>query len=304
MSILVVGSIALDTVKTPSGMVKDVLGGSATYFSVSASFFSPVNLVAVVGTDFPSKYIEIFKKRNIDLKGLTIKEGKTFRWQAEYSYDLNNVNTISTQLNVFSDFRPKIPDEYKKSEFVFLANIDPKLQNYILSQVNSPKLVASDTMSHWIKTASKELINFLKKVDIFFLNDTEARLLTGKNNLLEAAKTILKFGPKRIIIKKGEHGAMMISKNSFFCLPSFLLKKVYDPTGAGDTFAGGLIGYLAMKKNIDERSLRKALVYGTVMATFAIEDFSLRRMLKIKMNDIKKRLKEFCNLARFDYDRL
>ncbi|MCM8787081.1 MAG: PfkB family carbohydrate kinase [Candidatus Omnitrophica bacterium] len=304
MSILVVGSIALDTVKTPYGLSKDILGGSATYFSISASFFSPVKLVAIVGTDFPSKYIKIFKKRKIDLKGLTIKEGKTFRWQAEYSDDLNKVTTISTQLNVFSDFRPKILDEYKKAKFVFLANIDPKLQDYILSQVKSPQLVAADTMSHWIKEDTKDLINFLKKVDIFFLNDTEARLLTGENNLLKAAKSILKFGPKRIIIKKGEHGSMMVSNDSIFCLPSFLLEKVYDPTGAGDTFAGGLMGYLAMKRKINEEILRKALAYGTVMATFVIEDFSLKKLLKITRYDIKNRLKEFCNLVKFDYDRL
>jgi sugar/nucleoside kinase (ribokinase family) len=299
MSILVVGSVAFDTVKTPLKKSKDVLGGSATYFSISASFFSPVNLVAVVGKDFPKKYIDLFKKRGIDTQGLTIDSGRTFRWEGEYGWDFNNVKTIATHLNVFSNFNPQIPKEYKDSKYLFLANIDPQIQESVLRQVNNPKLVACDTMNHWIKNKRKELVNFLKKVDIFFLNDSEARQLSGENSLFKAAKAIFKFGPKKIIIKKGEHGALLFSKNSLFCVPAFLLEEVFDPTGAGDTFAGGVMGYLATSDKVNEKNLRKALAYGSIMATFAVEDFSLNRLVSITRTDINKRFKKFRELISF-----
>jgi len=296
MSILVVGSVALDTIETPSGFRKDLLGGSATYFSISASFFSPVNLVAVVGRDFSLKYIDLFKKRKIDINGLEIKDGETFRWEAKYNTDLNNVKTISTKLNVFSDFKPNIPDNYILSDYVFLANIDPQLQEFVLEKIKKPKLIASDTMSHWIIEKKKALIKLLKKIDIFFLNETEARLFSGENNLYKAAKSILKFGPKNVIIKKGENGALLFSTNSIFSVPAFLLENVIDPTGAGDTFAGGVIGYLSSSKDKD---LKKAILYGTVLASFAVEDFSINRLINIKFFDIQKRLNAFKKIINY-----
>lgn len=299
MSILVVGSVALDTIKTPHARCEEVLGGSATFFSFSARMFSQVNLVAVVGRDFPVKYLKLFKDKGINIAGLKISEGETFRWEGEYTYDFNSAKTISTHLNVFSGFNPKIPAEYKHSKYVFLANIDPQIQERVLRQVIRPKLVACDTMNHWIENKKKHLTRFLKKVDILFLNDAEARQLSEENNLLRAAKAIFKFGPKRIIIKKGEHGALLFSKNSCFCLPAFLLEEVFDPTGAGDTFAGGVMGYLANQKNLNDDSLRRAIVYGNIMATFAVEDFGPWRLVSLTKPEIEKRLKEFKRLTCF-----
>jgi len=299
MSILVVGSVALDTVKTPLDERKDVLGGSATYFSISASFFNPVNLVAVVGSDFPSRHLAAFKKRGVDFKGLEVRHGKTFRWSGRYGWDFNEAKTLKTCLNVFSQFNPRIPDKYKRSDYIFLANIDPELQSEVLKQVSNPRLVACDTMNYWIENKPKALIRTLKKVDMLLLNDSEARQLTGKNNLPGAAKAIHKLGPKHIIIKKGEHGALLSSDNSFFCIPAFLLDSVVDPTGAGDTFAGGVIGHLAKSRVINKARLREAVVYGTVMATFAVSGFSVRGLYAISKQDINKRFKEFKKLTCF-----
>ncbi|MFA5008833.1 MAG: PfkB family carbohydrate kinase [Candidatus Omnitrophota bacterium] len=299
MSILVVGSVALDSIKTPYSRCEEVLGGSATFFSLSARLFSQVNLVAVVGRDFPAKYLKLFKEKGININGLEIAEGETFRWEGEYEWDFNSAKTIATHLNVFSDFNPKIPAEYKHSKYVFLANIDPEIQERVLKQVINPKLVACDTMNHWIDSKKKQLTRFLKKVDILFLNDGEARQLSGENNLLKAAKAIFKFGPKRIIIKKGEHGAMLFSKNSVFCVPAFLLEEVYDPTGAGDTFAGGVMGYLARHDSLSDTALRRALVHGNIMATFAVEDFGPWRLVSLTKPEIEKRLKEFKRLTCF-----
>ncbi|MDP2923353.1 MAG: PfkB family carbohydrate kinase [Candidatus Omnitrophota bacterium] len=299
MSILVVGSVAFDNIRTPLGKHRDVLGGSATYFSLSASFFSPVNLVAVVGSDFPDKYLKLFKDKGIDLEGLVIAEGNTFRWEGEYGWDFNNAKTISTCLNVFATFNPRIPKEYKNSKYLFLANIDPQIQEAVLHQVFRPKLIACDTMNHWITSKREHLLKFLKKVDLFFLNDAEARQLSGENNLLKAAKAIFRFGPKRVIVKKGEHGALFFSPNSIFCVPAFLLEEVVDPTGAGDTFAGGVMGYLAKAGKIDEESLRKALVYASVMATFAVEDFGPWKLASIVRADINRRFKEFRKITYF-----
>jgi sugar/nucleoside kinase (ribokinase family) len=299
MSILIVGSVAFDTITTPFGSCKEVLGGSATYSSLSASFFSPVRLVAVVGEDFPHRYIELFKKHSIDTAGLKVEHGQTFRWIGEYSWDCNCAKTIATHLNVFSHFNPVIPKQYTGSDYVFLANIDPQIQEQVLMQVRRPKLVVCDTMNHWIANKKDQLVRFLKHVDIFLLNVAEARQLSGENNLVYAARTILKFGAQRVIIKKGEHGALLFGKNSVFCVPAFLLESVFDPTGAGDTFAGGLMGYLAGCGKITEANLRKAVVYGTVMATFAVEKFSVQRLLEIKKKDVQKRLKEFIKLTSF-----
>ena len=299
MSILVVGSVALDTIKTPFGKCKDVLGGSATYFSVSANFFSPVNLVAVVGKDFPSKYLNFFKTKGIDIKGLASERGKTFRWEGEYSWDFSNPKTISTHLNVFANFNPDIPREYRNSKYVFLANIDPRIQKKVLSQIAKPRLVACDTMNYWIENRRRDLIKLLKKVDIFFLNESETRELTGEANLVKAAKAILRFGPKRVIVKKGEHGSLLFSGNSIFSTPAYLMESVFDPTGAGDTFAGGVMGYLAACRTQNEANLKKAIAYGSVMATFAVENFSLRRLGAIKKSDIIRRFRKFRKLTYF-----
>ena len=300
MSLLVVGSVALDTIQTPFGIRKNILGGSATYFSVSARFFSPVNIVAVVGEDFPAAHINFLKNKGIGIEGLSIQPGgKTFRWEGAYSWDFNNAKTIATHLNVFADFNPRLPAGYRKSKYVFLANIDPQIQAAVLNQVDNPRFVACDTMNHWITNKRKDLIKFLNKVDLLFLNDAEARQLSGENNLYKAALAINKFGPKKLIIKKGEHGALLFSKNSTFSVPAFLLKDVVDPTGAGDTFAGAVMGYLAQRGRFDDATLRRALVWGNVMATFAVEGFSLSRLAGVNGAAIRKRLKEFQALVSF-----
>jgi len=298
MSILAVGSVALDTIRTPQGKGKDVLGGSATYFSISASFFSCVNLVAVVGRDFPPKYSRLLKKRGINLGGLVIKEGKTFRWGGEYGWDFGNPKTLFTHLNVFSKFDPKIPQEYKKSKYLFLANIDPRIQERVLKQLN-PKLVACDTMNYWIQNKRNYLLRLLKKIDIFLLNESEARMLTYQYSIVGAAKALIKLGPKIVIIKRGEHGSLLFSDRYIFSIPAFLLETIVDPTGAGDTFAGGLVGYLAQCNKFNQLNLKRAVVYGAVMATFAVEDFSVNRLLVINLSDIKRRFKEFQRLSCF-----
>jgi sugar/nucleoside kinase (ribokinase family) len=300
VSILVVGSVALDTIKTPFGRCKDALGGSATYFSVSAGFFEPdINLVAVVGSDFPRKYVNLLKKRDIDLKGLVTEKGKTFRWEGRYGWDFSNPETIATHLNVLSRFNPVIPDEYKNNEYVFLANIDPQIQKEVLDQMKRPKLVACDTMNYWIENKRKDLVKLLKKIDLFFLNESEAKELTGESSLVRAAKAIFEFGPKKIIVKKGEHGSLLFSGNSVFSTPAYLMESIFDPTGAGDTFAGGVMGYLAACKNKSDAHLRRAIVYGSVMATFAVEDFSLRRLITVTKADVLRRFKRFKKLTCF-----
>ena len=299
MSILVVGSVALDTVKTPFGRRNEILGGSATYFSISAGFFEAVNLVAVVGKDFPKEYLGVFRKRGVDLKGLEVKKGKTFRWVGRYGFDFNKAETIKTSLNVFSSFSPRIPYEYKRCKFVFLANIDPQLQQIVLEQIRTPKFVACDTMNYWIEHKRKYLLEVLKQVDMFLLNDSEARQLTQESNLLKAVKEICRLGPRYIVIKKGEHGALLFCKDSFFCVPALLVDSVVDPTGAGDTFAGGLIGYLSRVSVLNRDSFKKAVIYGTIMASFAVEDFSVNKLISIKNRDISKRLREFKKLTTF-----
>ncbi|MFA5032232.1 MAG: PfkB family carbohydrate kinase [bacterium] len=295
MSILVVGSVALDTIKTPFGKRKDILGGSATYFSYSASFFTGVKLVAVVGDDFPKKHISLLKSRGINLDGLkVIKNGKTFRWSGSYKYDMNEATTHSTDLNVFETFKPQIPESYKNSEYVLLANIDPDLQLNVLSQVKKPKLIAADSMNLWINTKKSSLMKLLKKIDIFIINEGEARLFTGQPSLIKAGRMILGYGPKHVVVKKGEHGCLLFSKNGFFSAPAYPLENIFDPTGAGDTFAGGFIGYLAkLNKTHTEYDLRKAVVYGSVMASFNVESFSLERLKKLTDKEIQARYKQF-----------
>jgi sugar/nucleoside kinase (ribokinase family) len=299
MSILVVGSVALDSIETPFGKKSEILGGSATFFSMSASFFDKVNIIATVGEDFPKKHLSMLKKRGIGTSGIAVKKGKTFRWEGRYEYDMNVAHTLATHLNVFGDFSPEIPEALKKSKVLFLANIDPDLQGSVLDQMGSPALTACDSMNHWITGKRSSLEKFLPKVDMFFLNDGEARQFTGEVNIFKAAKAIVAKGPRSVVIKKGEHGVVYYSKNTHFVAPAYPLESVYDPTGAGDTFAGGVIGYLGRSGQITQAVLRKSMVYGSIMASFAVEDFSVNKLLKISRADINKRFTEFKKFTRF-----
>ena len=300
MSIVVVGSVALDSVKTPFGEVEEVLGGSATYFSTSASFFADVKLVAVVGEDFPDRHVKFLKSRSIDLSGLQQRPGKTFRWKGKYGYDLNEAITLDTKLNVFENFTPLIPEEYKNADYVFLANIDPELQSKVLSAVENPKLVALDTMNFWIEGKPEALKKALGKIDVLIINDGETREFAKEPNIVLAARKILKLGPRMIIVKRGEYGALMFSNNSVFAAPAYPLHSINDPTGAGDTFAGGFLGYIASIDRFDEQAIRQGIIFGSVMASFAVEDFSLNRLISLTMSEIRERFKEFKKLSHFD----
>jgi len=297
--VLVVGSVALDSVETPYGSQEEALGGSATYSSVSASFFTPVNLVGVVGADFPKAYFNLLKKRKIDLEGLEIRKGKTFRWKGRYGYDLNVAFTLATELNVFEQFIPRLPERYRNLSYIFLANIDPDLQLSVLKQLNHPQFVALDSMGFWIEKKKRSLLQLLKKVDLVLLNDQEARMLTGNTNLAKAGKELIRMGPQMVLIKKGEHGVLFFTKDFVFSTPAYLLETIKDPTGAGDTFAGGFMGYLARGEKRDVASIRKAIIYGSVMASFSVEDFGLNRLLTLKSSEIQKRFNEFKLFTRF-----
>lgn len=299
MSILVVGSVALDSVETPFLKKRDVLGGSATFFSIAASFFDHVDIIATVGEDFPKKYIKLLNERGVGTDGLLIKKGKTFRWEGRYEYDLNIAHTLATHLNVFKDFAPEIPPHLKDSPFVFLANIDPDLQDNVLKQVNNPRLIACDSMNHWIASKKKSLAKFLHKVDIFLLNEQEARQFSGEANLVKAAKAIIAYGPKAVVIKKGEHGVIYYSRTSHFVTPAYPLEEVFDPTGAGDTFAGGMIGFLSRAGSLNDAAIRKSIIYGSVLASFVVEDFSMNKLLKTTLSDINKRYGHFRRITKF-----
>ena len=299
MGILVVGSVALDSIKTPFGAADDILGGSACYFSTAASFFAEVNLVAVIGDDFPQQHIDFLNSRHIDLTGLQKSKGETFRWKGRYDYNLNEAHTLETHLNVFETFRPVLPDNYRDAEYVFLANIDPELQLEVLQQIKNPKLVACDTMNFWIEGKRAELIKTLSRVDILLINEAEVRQLADEPNLLKAAEIVRSFGPKILVVKQGEYGVLMFGEGSIFSAPAFPLDEVFDPTGAGDTFAGGFIGYLAATDNLDEQNLRKATVFGTVMASFTVEKFSLDRLRDIEYSEISDRYKKIKLLTEF-----
>jgi len=300
LSILVVGSVALDSVETPFGKRKDVLGGSATFFSISASFFNKVDIVAVVGEDFPKSFLNLLKKRGIGTNGIEIKPGgKTFRWEGRYEYDLNSAHTIATHLNVFKEFQPKVPEKLNCPDVLFLANIDPELQYKVLAQTKRPRIVACDSMNYWIENKHRALRKLISKIDILLLNDAEARQFSGTSNLIKAARHIVSLGPKSVVIKKGEHGVIYFSRNSHFIAPAYLLEKVYDPTGAGDTFAGGMMGYLSKAGTLNDANMRKAIIHGQVLASFAVEDFSVNRLLSISMSDIKKRYEHYTKITRF-----
>ncbi len=300
MSILVVGSVAFDSVETPFGKADDVIGGSATYFSTSASYFSGVKLVAVVGDDFPEEHIRDLEKKGVDTGGLKRVPGRTFRWKGRYDFDLNQAHTLDTQLNVFSTFDPEIPESYKESPFVFLANIDPELQLKVLGQVRNPKFIACDTMNFWIDGKQGALRRLLKKVDLFVINEGEARQLAGEASLVKAARSILKEGPRTLIIKRGEYGALMFNGGSIFAAPAYPLEDIFDPTGAGDSFAGGLMGYLANTGDTSEANIRKAIIFGSVMASFNVEAFSLERLSSLTLEQIRARYAEFKRLTHFE----
>jgi sugar/nucleoside kinase (ribokinase family) len=302
MSLLVVGSVALDSVETPFGKADDVLGGSATYFSVSASHQTPVQLVGVVGSDYPVEKLEPLKARGIDLAGLEYAEGESFRWRGRYRHDLNSAETLETRLGVFSHFRPKLPDQFRTADYVFLANIDPRLQLQVLEQVDKPKLVACDTMNFWIESRRGDLMELLKHVDLITLNDGEARQLTEQSNLVKAARWIIDRGPRTVLIKKGEHGAFMFTRDSVFYAPAYPLEAVFDPTGAGDSFAGGFMGYLARTNDLSEANLRRAVIVGSAMGSFVVEAFSISRLLDLTRDDIDRRVADFHRLVSFDQE--
>ncbi len=302
MSLLVVGSVALDSVETPFGKADEVLGGSATYFSASASHQCPVQLVGVIGDDYPVERLEALRERGIDLAGLESAEGESFRWRGRYRHDLNSAETLETRLGVFSHFRPKLPDQFKSAQYVFLANIDPRLQLQVLEQVSKPKFVACDTMNFWIESRRGDLMELLKHVDLITLNDGEARQLTEQSNLVQAARWILAKGPKTVLIKKGEHGAFMFTKDEIFYAPAYPLEAVFDPTGAGDSFAGGFMGYLARTNDLSAANLRRAVVIGSAMGSFVVEAFSITRLLSVTRDDIDRRVSDFHRLVSFDQD--
>ena len=300
MSVLVVGSAALDSIETPFGKADDVLGGSAIYFSSAASYFTNVNVVAVVGEDFPLQDIQYLKKRNVDMSGLCVERGKTFRWGGKYDFDVNDRTTLYTHLNVFENFNPTIPENLKDVPYVFLANIQPELQLKVLNQMNKPKLVVMDTMNFWIEGRPDALRDVLKFIDILIINDSEARLLAQEANLFKAAPIIRKMGPRTLVIKKGEHGAMLITNGSYFWAPAYPLEELYDPTGAGDTFAGGFVGYLAKSDDISSANLRKAVIYGSTLASFCVERFSVERLKNLTEPEIESRYQEFKELTIFE----
>ncbi len=300
MSLLIVGSIGIDDVKTPLEAHQNLLGGSASYAAVAASFFAPVRLVGVVGEDFPKAYRDLFVKHGIDLDGLKVEKGKTFRWSGEYLWDLNQRKTLSIELNVFEHFQPTLPKDYKESPFVLLGNIAPSLQSHVLSQVSKPRFVMADTMDLWIEIAKADLLSLLQKVDAVCMNDGEARELTGQTSLVKAGHKLLSLGPKYAIIKKGEHGCLLFAKDRFFTAPAYPLEDIHDPTGAGDTFAGSLMGYLTSVNEINFEVLRKAVVYGSVMASFNVEAFSLKRLQTLKKADIEERYKAFKGISHFE----
>ena len=299
MGILVVGSVALDSVQTPYGKRDNILGGSATFASFSASFFNRVDLVAVVGKDFPPSAISLFRRKGIGIEGLERASGKTFRWKGKYEYDLNTAHTIYTHLNVFRHFKPIVPEGLRNSDYLFLANIDPELQMSVLKQVKRPKLVACDSMNFWISTKKSALVRILKHIDIILLNDAEARQFSGESNLFKAARAILGHGPSAVVIKKGEHGMLYFSRGAHFVAPAYLLETIYDPTGAGDTFAGGMMGYLSRCRKINEAQIRKSLIYGSIMASFAVEDFSVARLARLTRREIESRFRHYRAITRF-----
>jgi sugar/nucleoside kinase (ribokinase family) len=299
VSVVVVGSIGFDTIETPQGRAEHVLGGAATYAAVAASYFAPVQLVAVVGEDFPEAERRFLAGRRIDLAGLAVRPGRTFRWTGRYHEDMNVRDTLDLQLNVFGEFEPVLPASYRDAEYVFLANIHPGLQAQVLDQLTGPRLVACDTMNHWIESALPDLERLLRRCQLLVINDEEARLLSKERNIVRAARRLLELGPGSIIIKRGEYGAIHFAPDTVFAVPAYPLEAVFDPTGAGDTFAGGLMGHLAASGDLSAAGVRKAIVYGSVLASYTVEQFSLDRLRGLTREDIEKRYRQFVSLTDF-----
>jgi len=297
-NILVVGSLGYDTISTPAGKQENILGGSANYFSIVASMFAPVNVVGVVGEDYKDSDLEILTSRNVDVKGLKKEAGKTFHWEGRYQEDMNEAETLVTDLNVFQDFNPQIPEEYKSSKYLFLANIDPELQMQVLDQVENPKMVAMDTMNFWISSKIDSLKKALNRVDVLLINEGEAKELTGEWNAISASKQLVKMGPKAVVVKRGEYGFVLYSKGKFFIMPAFPIAEVVDPTGAGDTFAAGFFGHLAkVDGNLDFASLKQACAFGTLMASFTVQGFGVSRLQELTWDDFEKRKSEYTEIT-------
>lgn len=295
---IILGTMAIDTIQTPFGRAKDALGGSATYAAYAASFFSKPGIISVIGNDFPQNGLDMLLERGVDLKGVK-KEGKTFRWDGFYEYDMNDAKTLKTELNSLASFKPEIPEDYKNAQYVFLGNIDPAIQLEVIESLKSPKVIVTDTMNFWITSRKDELLKVIAKTDIFVINDGEARLLFNTTNLVKAAANALKLGPKSVIIKKGEHGSLLFTHEKHFNAPGYPLENIKDPTGCGDTFGGSLIGYLSMTGSVEESNIRKAIVYGSAIASFNAEDFSLNMLRRICMNDIKNRFDKLKEIREF-----
>jgi sugar/nucleoside kinase (ribokinase family) len=301
VSLLVVGSVAYDAVETPFGKRERMLGGSATHFSLAASFFTDVRVVGVVGGDFGDEEMKVFERRGVNTSDLErVEGGKTFFWRGRYDFDLNTAHTLDTQLNVFADFKPKLSEESRRARMVFLGNIQPDLQREVREQVRGAELVALDTMNYWISTVPEQVVEAIRVVDVVIINDAEARQLAGEPNLVKAARKILSWGPRALVVKRGEYGAAMFTKDSYFAIPAYPLESVFDPTGAGDTFAGGLMGYLAGHDLADEETMRRAIIFGSVMASFNVEEFGTERVRRLNTEEINRRFREFKRMTHFE----
>ncbi|HUK39846.1 MAG TPA: PfkB family carbohydrate kinase [Candidatus Acidoferrales bacterium] len=299
MSVLVVGTVAFDSIETPYGSAERILGGSASYFALGASFFTQVRVVGVIGQDFPQQYLDLFAEKKIDLEGLKRAGGDTFHWRGRYHEDINVRDTLELHLNVLAGFVPELPDRYRDAEYVFLGNIDPAMQMEVLNQMRRLKLVACDTMDHWIRESNQELQKVLKRIEMLVINDSEARLLSGESNIVRAARSILKMGPTAVLIKRGEYGVLQFSDSSVFATPAYPLEEVFDPTGAGDSFAGGFLGQLARSGDASQRGIRRAIVYGSVVASFTVEDFGVKRLTSVSLAEIEERYQRFIQLTDF-----
>ena len=299
MSVLVVGTVAFDSIETPFGSAERILGGSGAYFALASSFFAPVRIVGVIGQDFPQDYLELFSQRNIDIEGIKRERGDTFHWRGRYHEDINVRDTIELHLNVLAGFEPVLPESYRDAEYVFLGNIDPVMQLEVLNQIRRMKMVACDTMDHWIRESLDDLKKVLKRVEVLVINDSEARLLSGYSNIVQAARAIMRMGPKTVLIKRGEYGVLQFSDSSVFATPAYPLEEVFDPTGAGDSFAGGMMGHLARTNDLSERGIRRAIVYGSVVASFTVEDFGVKKLTSVTLPEIEERFQSFIKLTDF-----